>query len=145
MEILQMKQKKKKNLRCGVKSQVEKELVEYLGDSEEEKEEENPEVLRLRAKLDKRAAKIRRLKAENEGLLKLNHELLLALCAKVLGKALPEQVPGVAVTAAVQAGISVPIGASPRRVPAPPRPVPVAHAAKDGKKHLVALITSIVL
>ncbi|KAM7298476.1 eukaryotic translation initiation factor 3 subunit A-like [Ixodes scapularis] len=124
-------EKKKINLRCGVKSQVEKELVEFLGDSEEEKEEENPEVLRLRAKLDKRAAKIRRLKAENEGLLKLNHELQLALCEKVLGKALPEQVPGVAVTAAVQAGISVPIGAPPRRVPAPPRPVPVADAAKD--------------
>lgn len=40
----------------------------------------------MKAKLDKRAGKIRRLKAENEGLRKLNHELQLALCAKVLEK-----------------------------------------------------------
>ncbi|KAG0435659.1 hypothetical protein HPB47_018373 [Ixodes persulcatus] len=53
---------------------------------EEEEKEENPEVLRLKAKLDKRAGKIRRLKAENEGLRKLNQELQLALCTKVLEK-----------------------------------------------------------
>ncbi|KAG0445122.1 hypothetical protein HPB47_019913 [Ixodes persulcatus] len=79
--------KKKRNLRGVVKNQAEKELLQHLADSEEEEEkEENPEVLRLKAKLDKRAGKIRRLKAENEGLRKLNQELQLALCTKVLEK-----------------------------------------------------------
>ncbi|KAG0426351.1 hypothetical protein HPB47_026541 [Ixodes persulcatus] len=89
--LLNHAERKRKNLRGVVKNQAEKELLQHLGDSEEEEEkEENQEVLRLKAKLDKRAGKIRRLKAENEGLRKLNQELQLALCTKVLEKVAEE-------------------------------------------------------
>lgn len=40
----------------------------------------------MKVELDRRAAKILRLNAEKEGLLNLNSELQLALCAKMLEK-----------------------------------------------------------
>lgn len=40
----------------------------------------------MKIELDRCAAKILRLKAENEGVLNLNRELQLALCTKVLEK-----------------------------------------------------------